>query len=145
MKKNQISLFSGVMLALSSLIGSGWLFGAGSAAQVAGPSSIISWIIGAAIMMLIAFNYVELGTMFPESGGMSRFAEYSHGQLLGFLSAWANWVSLITLIPIEAVACVQYMSSWPWSWANWTRGFFIMAPLQMKDYGRFTCLCLFLV
>lgn len=124
MKKNQISLFSGVMLALSSLIGSGWLFGAGSAAQVAGPSSIISWIIGAAIMMLIAFNYVELGTMFPESGGMSRFAEYSHGQLLGFLSAWANWVSLITLIPIEAVACVQYMSSWPWSWANWTRGFF---------------------
>lgn len=68
MKKNQISLFSGVMLALSSLIGSGWLFGAGSAAQVAGPSSIISWIIGAAIMMLIAFNYVELGTMFPKVG-----------------------------------------------------------------------------
>ncbi|WP_367600515.1 APC family permease [Limosilactobacillus fermentum] len=123
MPKNKISLFSGVMLALSSLIGSGWLFGSGTAAKVAGPAAIISWVIGAAIMILIAFNYVELGTMFPESGGMSRFAQYSHGPLLGFLAAWANWVSLITLIPIEAVACVQYMAGWPWKWANWTANF----------------------
>ena len=123
MKKHQISLFSGVMLALSSLIGSGWLFGSGAAARVAGPSAIISWVIGAVVMIMIAFNYVELGTMFPESGGMSRFAQYSHGSLLGFIAAWANWVSLITLIPIEAVACVQYMSSWPWAWANWTAQF----------------------
>lgn len=123
MNKNKISLFSGVMLALSSLIGSGWLFGSGAAARVAGPAAIISWIIGAVVMILIAFNYVELGTMFPESGGMSRFAQYSHGPLLGFIAAWANWVSLITLIPIEAVACVQYMSTWPWAWANWTRQF----------------------
>ena len=123
MRQQKISLFSGVMLALSSLIGSGWLFGSGAAARVAGPAAIISWIIGAAIMILIAFNYVELGTMFPESGGMSRFAQYSHGPLLGFIAAWANWVSLVTLLPIEAVACVQYMSTWPWAWANWTKHF----------------------
>ena len=122
--KKKISLFSGVMLALSSLIGSGWLFGSEQAAKVAGPAAIISWIIGAIIMMVIAFNYVELGTMFPESGGMSRFAQYSHGSFLGFIAAWGNWVSLITLIPIESVAAVQYMSSWPWSWANWTAKFF---------------------
>ncbi len=123
MHYRKISLLAGVMMALSSLIGSGWLFGSGSAARVAGPAAIISWIIGAVIMILIAFNYVELGTMFPESGGMSRYAQYSHGPLLGFTAAWANWVSLVTLMPIEAVACVQYMSTWPWSWANWTRQF----------------------
>ena len=81
MRQTKISLFAGVMLALSSLIGSGWLFGSGAAARVAGPAAVISWIIGAVIMILIAFNYVELGTMFPESGGMSRFAQYSHGQI----------------------------------------------------------------
>jgi amino acid transporter len=68
MPKNKISLFSGVMLALSSLIGSGWLFGSGTAAKVAGPAAIISWVIGAAIMILIAFNYVELGPCFPKAG-----------------------------------------------------------------------------
>lgn len=120
---HKISLFSGVMLALNSLIGSGWLFGAGTAARVAGPAAILSWILGAVIIISIALNYVELGAMFPQSGGMSRYAQYSHGELLGFIAAWANWISLITLVPMEAVASVQYMSSWPWSWANWTHHF----------------------
>lgn len=122
-KIHQISLFSGIMLALNSLIGSGWLFGAGTAAKVAGPAAILSWILGAVIIIAIALTYVELGAMFPESGGMSRYAQYSHGELLGFIAAWANWISLITLVPMEAVASVQYMSSWPWSWANWTHHF----------------------
>ncbi|RZI00408.1 APC family permease, partial [Staphylococcus condimenti] len=43
---------------------------------------------------------------------------YTHGSLLGFIAAWANWVSLVTIIPIEAVSAVQYMSSWPWDWAK---------------------------
>ena len=129
-KSTKIGLFSAVMLALGSLIGSGWLFGAGEAARVAGPAAIISWILGAIIIMVIAFNYIELGAMFPESGGMSRYAQYSHGPLLGFIAAWANWISLITLIPIEAVASVQYMSTWPWKWANWTN--------QFMDHGQVT-------
>ena len=41
--------------------------------------------------------------MFPQSGG-SNYAQYSHGSLLGFIAAWANWVSLVTIIPIEAVS-----------------------------------------
>lgn len=122
---HKLSLFSIVMLGLSSIIGSGWLFGSWEASKVAGPASILSWIIGAIVVGIIAFNYIELGTMFPETGGMSRYAQYTHGSLLGFISAWANWVSLVTLIPIEAVAAVQYMSSWPWRWARWTSGFII--------------------
>ncbi len=122
-RRVKISLFSAIMLALNSLIGSGWLFGAGSAARIAGPAAIISWILGAVIIIAIALTYIELGAMFPESGGMSRYAQYSHGPFLGFIAAWANWISLITLVPMEAVAAVQYMSSWPWSWANWTKSF----------------------
>ncbi|KRM90550.1 APC family permease [Fructilactobacillus florum] len=121
--KTKMSLFSVVMLALSSIIGSGWLFGSWEAAKISGPAAIISWIIGAIVIGIIAYIYIELGTMFPESGGMSKYAGYTHGPLLGFIASWANWVSLVTLLPIEAVAAVQYMSSWPWSWANWTHGF----------------------
>ncbi|KAA8434438.1 APC family permease [Weissella paramesenteroides] len=123
-KTKKIGLFQLVMLTLGSLIGSGWLFGSWEATRVAGPAAIISWVIGGLVIASIAYNYIELGTMFPEAGGMSRYAQYSHGPLLGFISSWSNWVSLIALIPIEAVAAVQYMSSWPWSWANWTNQFF---------------------
>ncbi|MDN4462157.1 APC family permease [Lactobacillus sanfranciscensis] len=121
--KPKMSLFSVVMLALSSIIGSGWLFGAWEASKVSGPAAIISWVIGAIVIGIIAYVYIELGTMFPESGGMSKYAGYTHGPLLGFIASWANWVSLVTLLPIEAVAAVQYMSSWPWAWANWTNHF----------------------
>lgn len=121
--KRKMSLFSLVMLTLSAIIGSGWLFGAGMAAQIAGPAAVLSWILGAVVIGLIALNYIELGTMFPTSGGMSQYAAFSHGPLLGFVAGWSNWLSLLTIIPIEAVAAVQYMASWPWSWANWTRGF----------------------
>lgn len=119
----KIGLFQLVMLTLGSLIGSGWLFGSWEATKIAGPAAIISWVIGGVVIAAIAYDYVEIGAMFPEAGGMSRYAQYSHGPLLGFIASWANWISLITLIPIEAVAAVQYMSSWPWSWANWTHAF----------------------
>lgn len=122
-KTKKIGLFQLIMLGLGSLIGSGWLFGAWEASQVAGPAAIISWVIGGIVIGAIAYNYVELGTMFPQSGGMSKYAQYTHGSLLGFIASWANWISLITLIPIESVAAVQYMSSWPWSWTKWTQSF----------------------
>ena len=134
-KIHQISLFSAIMLALNSLIGSGWLFGSGSAAKIAGPAAIISWILGAIIIIAISLTYVELGSMFPESGGMSRYAQYSHGPLLGFIAAWANWISLVTLVPMEAVAAVQYMSSWPWSWANWTHHFIHDGNITFEGLG----------
>ncbi|NAM82309.1 APC family permease, partial [Staphylococcus epidermidis] len=117
-ESNKINLSQLVLLGLGSLIGSGWLFGAWEASSVAGPAAIISWIIGFIVIGTIAYNYIEIGTMFPQSGGMSNYAQYTHGSLLGFIAAWANWVSLVTIIPIEAVSAVQYMSSWPWDWAK---------------------------
>ncbi|MEB8121329.1 APC family permease [Staphylococcus xylosus] len=121
-ESNKISLPQLVLLGLGSLIGSGWLFGAWEASSIAGPAAIISWIIGFVVIGSIAYNYIEIGTMFPQSGGMSNYAQYTHGSLLGFIASWANWVSLVTIIPIEAVSAVQYMSSWPWSWAKFTTG-----------------------
>ncbi|HET7923038.1 MAG TPA: APC family permease, partial [Gammaproteobacteria bacterium] len=32
--------------------------------------------------------------------------------------AWANWISMVSVIPVEADASVQYMASWPWAWAQ---------------------------
>ena len=75
-----------------------------------GPAAIISWVIGFIVIGTISYNYIEIGTMFPQSGGMSNYAQYTHGSLLGFIAAWANWVSLVTIIPIEAVSAVQYIA-----------------------------------
>jgi len=107
-----------LMTGIGSIIGSGWLFGAWRAATLAGPDAVYAWIIGAIIILAIALTYAELGAMFPESGGMVRYGLYSHGSLVGFLAAWAIWISLVAPIPVEAEASVQYMASWPWEWAH---------------------------
>src|SRR6204780_2683681 len=103
---------------LGSIIGSGWLFGAWRAAQLAGPGAIYAWIIGAVVIVFVAFTFAELGAMFPESGGAVRYGHYSHGSLVGFVAGWAAWIAIVSVIPVEAEASVQYMSSWPWGWAH---------------------------
>ncbi len=103
---------------LGSIIGSGWLFGAWRAAQLAGPGAVYAWIIGAVVILFVAFTYAELGAMFPESGGAVRYGHYSHGTLVGFVAGWAAWIAIVSVIPVEAEASVQYMSSWPWDWAH---------------------------
>jgi CheY-like chemotaxis protein len=107
-----------MLTGLGSIIGSGWLFGAWKAAKIAGPAALCAWIIGAVVILAIALTYAELGAMFPESGGMVRYARYSHGALVGFISAWANWIAIVSVIPIEAEASIQYMSTWPYEWAH---------------------------
>jgi amino acid transporter len=116
--QRHIGPFALMLTGLGSIIGSGWLFGAWKAAKIAGPAALCAWVIGAVVILAIALTYAELGAMFPESGGMVRYARYSHGALVGFISAWANWIAIVSVIPIEAEASIQYMSTWPYEWAH---------------------------
>ncbi|BCU80892.1 putative amino acid-proton symporter YbeC [Polycladomyces abyssicola] len=116
--KKDLGTFALMMTGLGSIIGSGWLFGAWKAASVAGPAAVFAWILGMIAIMFIGLTYAELGAMFPQTGGMVRYAQYSHGSFVGFISGWANWIAIVTAIPVEAIASVQYMSSWPWEWAR---------------------------
>lgn len=116
--KREVGGIALLFTALGSIIGSGWLFGAWRAAQLAGPGAIYAWIIGAVIILFVALTFAELGAMFPESGGAIRYGFYSHGSLVGFLAGWATWIAIVSVIPVEAEASVQYMSSWPWTWAR---------------------------
>ena len=123
--RRDVGAFALMLTGLGSIIGSGWLFGAWRAAGLAGPGAIWAWVIGAIVITTIALTYAELGAMFPESGGMVRYSHYSHGSLVGFIGAWANWIAIVSVIPVEAEASVQYMASWPWPWAQ---GLFMHLP-----------------
>jgi amino acid transporter len=116
--RREVGAIALMFTGLGSIIGSGWLFGAWRAAQLAGPGAVYAWIIGAVVILFVAFTYAELGAMFPESGGAVRYGHYSHGSLVGFVAGWAAWIAIVSVIPVEAEASVQYMSSWPWAWAQ---------------------------
>jgi amino acid transporter len=48
-------------IGFSNIVGSGWLFAAMYAAQIAGPAAILSWIAAGILCALIALVMVELG------------------------------------------------------------------------------------
>jgi amino acid transporter len=103
----------------TSIIGSGWLFGALGAAVLAGPSAIIGWVLGSVIILVLALVHAELGGLFPVSGGTSRFPHYAFGSFAGATFGWASYLQAASVAPIEVLAAIQYLST-----AHWARNFF---------------------
>jgi len=107
--------FYGLMfVSLGSIIGSGWLLGALNAVRVAGPASIISWILAACMLTLLALSYAELGATYPVAGGAARYPYYSHGPIVGFAAGWASWLQAVFIAPIEVLAVITYVNSVGW-------------------------------
>jgi amino acid transporter len=108
--------FMGLLFAsLGGIIGSGWLFGALYSAQTAGPAALLSWLIGAVAILLLALVYAELGSTFPLSGGVARFPQLTHGSLVSFTFGWIVWLGSVAVAPIEVEAAIQYASNYlPW-------------------------------
>lgn len=92
------------------MIGSGWLFGALRAAQMAGPAAIISWSLASVLVLLIGLVYAELGAMFPVSGGVIRYPHWAFGGLASFSMGWVTWLAAATVAPIEVEGALQYAS-----------------------------------
>src|SRR6201994_885760 len=101
-----------------SIIGSGWLFGALTAASIAGPSVIIAWVVASFIIIVLALIHAELGGLFPVSGGTSRFPHYAFGSLAGGTFGWFSYLQAASVAPIEVLAAVQYLSSFSWA-SSW--------------------------
>ncbi len=93
---------------LGGMIGSGWLFGALNAARIAGPAAVISWMIGGIAILLLAFVYAELTTMFPRPGAVIVFPKLCHGRLAAQVMSWINFLAYVSVAPVEAVAVVSY-------------------------------------
>ena len=102
-----------------SIIGSGWLFGALVALEIAGPSALIGWVIASGIVIVLALVHAELGGLFPVTGGTSRFPHYAFGSLAGATFGWMAYVQAASVAPIEVLATIQYMST-----ASWASGFY---------------------
>ncbi len=113
--KRDIGIIGLLFAAVGSIIGSGWLFGALFAAQIAGPGSIFAWLIGGVMIIFIALCYAELGTMFPVSGGVIRFPHFAFGSFASYTLGWVTWLAAASTTAIEVMAALQYAKNYlPW-------------------------------
>ncbi|WP_326670530.1 APC family permease [Streptomyces canus] len=113
--RRDVGLIGLMWASVGSIIGSGWLYGAERAVVMAGPAAIISWIIGAVAIVLLALVHAELGGMFPVAGGTARYPHYAFGGLAGMSFGWFSWLQAATVAPIEVEAMIGYAGHWSWA------------------------------
>ena len=108
--RREMGLIGATWASETSIIGSGWLFGALFAAQAAGTAALLGWVIAGVIVIILALCHAELGGMYPVSGGTARFPHFAFGSVAGISFGFFSWLQAITVAPIECFAVMQYGS-----------------------------------
>jgi amino acid transporter len=86
--RREVGFVGLLFTSVGSIIGSGWLFGALTASQIAGPAALISWVIGGAIMLLIAFSFlVGMIVFLPFPGWQQLVAFVADATVLAYATA----------------------------------------------------------
>lgn len=110
-----IGLVGLTFVAVSGIIGSGWMFAPLLAVQHAGPAAMVAWVVGGIAMFFIAITFAEIPAMLPVPGGIARVPQFSHGNVVALVMGWTAWVGYSTTAPIEVEAMLRYLgpgSAW---------------------------------
>ncbi|OGT43491.1 MAG: amino acid permease [Gammaproteobacteria bacterium RIFCSPHIGHO2_12_FULL_40_19] len=108
--KRSVTTMTLLFTSVSAILGSGWLFSAFYASTIAGPASILSWLIAGVCIIFVAFVFAELSAMFPVMGSSTRIPQMTHGTLVGFMYSWIIWLCYAAIPPTEVQAIIQYAS-----------------------------------
>ncbi|ALG27743.1 amino acid permease [Glutamicibacter halophytocola] len=100
------------MIALGSAIGTGLFAGSKLAIMMAGPSVILSYVIGGVVALLVMGALAEMTVKQPVAGSFGVYAERYLGRFAGYLTKYLYWSALIFAVGTEVSAVGEYMQYW---------------------------------
>ncbi|MGW3650454.1 APC family permease [Streptomyces sp. NPDC000878] len=107
-ERRRLSTLDLVGLAAGGVVGSGWLMSASKTYETAGDNAYWAWVIGGALMLLIAVVMVELGIAAPKTGGLIFLPLQAAGPLLATVVAAALWIAYAANPASQAAAAVVH-------------------------------------
>jgi amino acid efflux transporter len=108
--KKAITLRHAVALYVSSVLGSGVLVLPGLAAQLAGPASLVAWVILSLASYPFAYTFATLSSRNPQSGGIYGFAKESFGLPVAVVTGWLFAFWYITGGPAVTLIAASYLA-----------------------------------
>ncbi|WP_134687454.1 APC family permease [Brevibacillus migulae] len=133
-----LSLPQIVALYIGAVIGSGILLIPGLAAEIAGPASIIAWLIMSIIVIPMALTMGLLSARHPNAGGVSHFVRLAFGDRYGNMVGWFFLLSVPIGAPVVAVTGSHYLAillGWSDLQIYVTAGLILLATLVMNYFG----------
>lgn len=129
------------MIALGGAIGTGLFLGSKFAIGFAGPSVIISYLIGGFIALMLMGVLAEMTVKHPTSGSFGAYAEYYLGPIWGFLTRYMYWLCIVLAVGTEVTAIGEYMQLWfpgvpPWIWVVvFSAALILVNAMNVKSFG----------
>lgn len=111
-KRKGLSAPQLTMMALGTVIGGSFFLGSSVAINAAGPSVILSYLLGGIMVYFILFALSEMTVADPESGSFQAFASHAFGNGMGFLVGWVYWTGMVLAMSSEATAVSILIKDW---------------------------------
>ncbi len=100
------------MIAMGCALGTGLFLGSGLAIGLAGPAVLVSYAIGAFIVLLLMGCLAEMTVAYPTSGSFGTIAEKYINPWAGFLVRYSYWIANVLALGTEVSAISIYMKYW---------------------------------
>ncbi len=135
LKQRQLS-----MIAIGGAIGVGLFLGSSVTVDLAGPGVIVTYLLGAAVALVVAYALAEMAVVHPVAGSFGIYAER-------YLSPWAGFAvrttyALVQIIAIgaEVTAVAIYFGFWypavpQWMWVTAVSA--LLVAINALQVGRF--------
>ena len=108
--KRTIGLPQATALTMGSVLGSGILILPSFTAELAGPASVLSWILLCLLSIPIAYSYAKLGLKFNHFGGISNIVQHAFGYIWSTLTGWLAFAWGATGNSVAALAGAAYVT-----------------------------------
>src|SRR3989449_3203454 len=108
--RKAITLRYAVALYVSSVLGSGVLVLPGLAAQLAGPGSLLAWVLLSVVSYPFAYTFASLSARKPEAGGIYSFTKESFGLRVATVTGWLFALWFITGGPAVMLIAASYVA-----------------------------------
>ncbi len=112
--KRQLGLFTGVMVIIADMIGTGIFMTTGNILGITQSALIVLmlWIVGGVVALCGALSYSELATMWPDAGGEYVYLKKIFGNLPAFLTGWVSLlVGFTAPVATSSMLLVQYLNT----------------------------------
>ncbi|MFQ5474603.1 MAG: amino acid permease [Candidatus Nanoarchaeia archaeon] len=98
-----------LLIVINSIMGTGIFFLPALGAKLAGPGSILSWLLLSILGIYIASCFGELTSMFPEAGGVYEFSKQAYGRFTSFIVGWLSLITANFTIAMLMIGAVRYL------------------------------------
>lgn len=107
--KSELTLFDVTNLVVGSIIGADIYVASAFGAGLLGPFSLVVWVVGGVIAIVIALCFAQCAALLPKVGGPYAYAHEAWGPFAGFVVGWSLWLAEWMSLAVFPVAFTQYL------------------------------------